>query len=155
MTVPKLKTYAFVSLFLVIAGCGPLEAANGGQEGPKIWWQGDLVELDGSPVTSDINIEIESTDPSEEDLGSFMYRLQTGCRGGGFVDAQGAVRAMETLRSCEADDVMRMNRLKAISSTQMGSPAKEVTLIWDDREATLASVIGSARFRNSESPRLH
>ncbi len=150
MTVTKLPIYALVSLFLVIAACGPLEAVKRGQERPKIWWQGDLVELDGSPVASDINIEIESTDPSEEDHGSFIYRLETGCRGGGLVEANGAVRAMETLRSCEADDVERMNRLRALSEQGLGTPPKNVTLVWDDNEATLASTSGNARFRTSQ-----
>jgi hypothetical protein len=150
MTVTKLPICALVGLFLIIAACGPLEAAKRGPERPKIWWQGDLVELDGNPVASDINIEIESTDPSEEDRGSFIYRLEAGCRGGGFVEANGAVRAMETLRSCEADDVERMNRLKALSDQGLGTPPKNVTLVWDDDEATLASTSGSARFRTSQ-----
>jgi hypothetical protein len=135
-------------ILLVLAGASvePIRAK------PGVWWQGDLVEIDGEQVASGIKIEIESGDGVEgfEGRGSFRYRLETGCRGAGSVDATGDVQAAEILRPCSAADVDRMNRLTRLSHfVGQDTPPSKVALRWSDREAILSSPLGNARFKNS------
>jgi len=142
--------WAFASLF-VLAACGQ-QSVEPIKPEPSVWWQGDLVELDGEPVASGIRIEIQSADDAEsvEGHAAFRYRLETGCRGAGFVDATGDVQAAEILRPCNEADVARMNSLTRLThflGQQM--PPKKVALRWDDREAVLSSPVGNARFENS------
>lgn len=144
----KLSTILLVSL--LTAACGSHEQSEKVQPSPDFWWQGDLVELDGTPLSSGIKIEIKSADPAEE-MGPILYNLESGCTGVGHVEISGVVRTSEVLRPCEEADVGRMRRLTAISRSAEGvtGPGK-ATLVWNDREATLASPSGTARFLNSE-----
>jgi hypothetical protein len=140
--------WAFVSL-VVVSACGPQSVDP---RKPGVWWQGDLVELDGEPVASGIKIEIQSGDDAETfgGHGAFRYRLETGCRGAGFVGATGDVQAAEVLRPCNEADVARMNSLTRMSYfAGQELPPKKVALRWDDREAVLSSSVGNARFKNS------
>ena len=140
----KLSTILLASL--LTAACGSHEQSGKVQPSPDFWWQGDLVELDGTPLSSGIKIEIKSADPAEE-MGPIRYNMESGCTGVGHVEISGAVSASEILRPCEEADAGRMRRLTAISHPAEGVKA---TLVWNDREATLASPSGNARFRNFE-----
>lgn len=144
----KLSTILLVSL--LTATCGSREQSEKVKRSPDFWWQGDLVELDGTPLSSSIKIEIKSADRADK-MGPIQYNLESGCTGVGHVEISGVVRASEVLRPCEEADVGRMRRLTAISGPAEGvtGPGK-ATLVWNDREATLASPSGIARFRNSE-----
>lgn len=130
---------------LLFASCGPY---NDEQD---IVWRGDLVEVDGAAVSSGIMLEIQKIDP-KAGHGRFLYRLDTGCSGGGFLDAGGAVAPLEVLSPCLASDVEVMQRLNVLAyDTQMqGSP--RAVLQWNEREASLASSEGRARFQNSQAP---
>lgn len=142
--------WAFAVVFL--AACGQQQSGEPVEAKPNVWWQGDLVELDGEPVASGIKLEIRSGDEVESvgSPGAFRYRLETGCQGAGFVDATGDVQAAEVLRPCDEADVHRMNRLTRLSYVAgQAMPPKRVALRWDDREAVLSSPLGNARFRNS------
>ena len=134
-----------LSASLLFVSCGPHNDEQ------NIVWRGDLVEVDGAAVSPGIMLEIQKVDP-KEGRGRFLYRLDTGCSGVGFVDVEGAVSALEVLRPCSASAVEAMQRLNVLmSDTQMqGSP--KAVLQWNEHEASLAASDGRARFRNSQAP---
>lgn len=139
------RMWSFASLAL-LAACDQSGSRQSDQTQPGVWWEGYLVELAGAPVKSGIRIQIESDTPQ----GVIAYRLDTGCQGGGLVNAAGEVQAAETLRICDEADIARidqLNRLSYFAGRQ--TPPLKATLKWDNRTATLSSELGSARFENS------
>lgn len=142
----------WLSLFCLafVASCGSPSTVEPAPTVAKVWWEGDLAELDGERVSSGIKIEIESD--GEPNGGAVRYRIKTGCQASGVVSPTGEVQANELLRPCLEADVSRMDRLSDISPAALtAASALNVTLQWNDREAVLSSEAGEARFTAVQS----
>jgi hypothetical protein len=133
------------SLLSVLLGALLVASCGARSDEPVVIWQGDLVELDGEVVSSGIRLEIQKIEP-KEGLGRFLYRLDSGCTGVGFVSAEGTVSAAEVLRPCMESDAEVLQRLNVLTYHSQMPGSRMATLQWTDKEASLVSPEGTARF---------